>query len=251
VSKDVRLEGRTALVTGGASGIGLATARALKRAGAEVVVVDFAATAEAKGESWTAHLQADIRDRAALEGVRNELAARKIDLHILVANAGINVRMPALDLPDEALRRILDTNLYGTFVTLQTFAPMLLSRPNARFIVTSSAIAIHGMDLRAAYTATKSGLAGLVRSLSIEWGKFGATVNAVGPGIIRTSLTDGYMRQHPDRAAAALEHTPLGRVGEPEDVADVVTFLASDASRFITGQTIFVDGGLTAGSSWW
>jgi NAD(P)-dependent dehydrogenase (short-subunit alcohol dehydrogenase family) len=107
------------------------------------------------------------------------------------------------------------------------------------------------MALRAPYTATKAGLSGLVRSLSIEWGRYGATVNAVGPGIIQTPLTQEYMKQNPERVSAAIANTPLGRLGEPEDVADVVAFLASDAARFITGQTIYVDGGLTAGSSWW
>ena len=107
------------------------------------------------------------------------------------------------------------------------------------------------MDLRAAYTATKAGLSGLVRALAIEWGPKGSTVNAVGPGIIETPLTRAYMDQFPERVKASIENTPLRRLGTPEDVADVVAFLASDAARFITGQTVFVDGGLSAGSAWW
>ncbi len=118
-------------------------------------------------------------------------------------------------------------------------------------MITSSVSAIHGMDLRAAYTATKAGLSGLVRSLAIEWGPRGVTVNAVGPGIIETPLTRAYMDQHPERVKATIDNTPLRRIGMPEDVADVVVFLASDAARFISGQTIFVDGGLSAGSAWW
>ena len=90
-----------------------------------------------------------------------------------------------------------------------------------------------------------------MRSLAVEWGPHGVTVNAVGPGIIKTPLTMAYMEQHPERVTATIEHTPLGRLGEPEDVAAVVVFLASEQARFITGQTIYVDGGISAGSSWW
>jgi NAD(P)-dependent dehydrogenase (short-subunit alcohol dehydrogenase family) len=118
-------------------------------------------------------------------------------------------------------------------------------------VVTSSFAAIHGLDVRAAYTATKAGLSGLVRSLAIEWGPKGVTVNAIGPGIIETPLTRAYMDQHPERVAATIENTPLRRIGTPEDVADVVAFLASDGARFITGQTVYVDGGISAGSAWW
>jgi 3-oxoacyl-[acyl-carrier protein] reductase len=116
--------------------------------------------------------------------------------------------------------------------------------------VTSSLSAIQGTDLRAAYTATKAGLSGLVRSLAIEWGPKGVTVNAVGPGIILTPLTKAYMDQYPERVTATIENTPLRRLGTPEDVADVVAFLASDGARFITGQTVYVDGGISAGNSW-
>jgi NAD(P)-dependent dehydrogenase (short-subunit alcohol dehydrogenase family) len=137
------------------------------------------------------------------------------------------------------------------FITCQVFGPLLLAKPGGRVVVTSSLSAIHGMNLRAAYAATKAGVSGLVRSLAIEWGPKGANVNAVGPGIIKTPLTMAYMEQFPERVTASIEHTPLRRLGTPEDVADVVAFLASDGARFITGQTIYVDGGISAGSSWW
>jgi NAD(P)-dependent dehydrogenase (short-subunit alcohol dehydrogenase family) len=136
-------------------------------------------------------------------------------------------------------------------VTCQVFGPLLFARPGGRVVVTGSLSGIHGMNLRAAYAATKAGVSGLVRSLAVEWGPHGVTVNAVGPGIIKTPLTMAYMEQHPERVTATIEHTPLRRLGEPEDVADVVVFLASEQARFITGQTIYVDGGISAGSSWW
>jgi len=249
----VTLEGRTALVTGGTRGIGLAIARALRREGAGVVAIGKAKDQidafrrEFSEDPMASVENADVRDRAALEAVRDTLPG----LDILVPNAGVNTRVTALELDDGPLRDMFDTNLYGVFVTCQVFGPLLFNRPGGRVVVTGSLSAIHGMNLRAAYAATKAGISGLVRSLAVEWGPRGVTVNAVGPGIIKTPLTIAYMEQFPERVTAAIEHTPLGRLGEPEDVADVVTFLASDKARFITGQTIFVDGGVSAGSSWW
>jgi len=249
----VTLEGRTALVTGGTRGIGLAITRALRREGAGVVAIGKAKDQidafrrEFSEDPMASVENADVRDRAALEAVRDTLPG----LDILVPNAGVNTRVTALELDDGPLRDMFDTNLYGVFVTCQVFGPLLFNRPGGRVVVTGSLSAIHGMNLRAAYAATKAGISGLVRSLAVEWGPHGVTVNAVGPGIIKTPLTIAYMEQFPERVTATIEHTPLGRLGEPEDVADVVTFLASDKARFITGQTIFVDGGVSAGSSWW
>jgi len=249
----VTLEGRTALVTGGTRGIGLAITRALRREGARVIALSKAAEQieafkkEFSEDPLATAERADVRERAALEAVRDKLDG----LDILVPNAGINTRVTALELEDEPLRDMFATNLYGVFITCQVFGPLLFKRPGGRVIVTGSLSAIHGMNLRAAYAATKAGISGLVRSLAVEWGPHGVTVNAVGPGIIKTPLTIAYMEQFPERVTATIEHTPLGRLGEPEDVADVVTFLASDKARFITGQTIFVDGGVSAGSSWW
>lgn len=251
------LAGSTALVTGAASGIGLAVALRLHRSGARLVLVDFerdrlnALQTNAGLLDTALSFGADIRERTQLERVRDALESAQIRPDIIVANAGVNTRVRALDLADRDLRRIIDTNLYGTFVTLQVFGPLAIREPGARIIVTSSVAAIHGMDLRAAYVSTKAALSGLVRSLAIEWGPAAATVNAVGPGIIVTPLLEAYMREHPERVDAAIANTPLRRLGVPEDVADVVDFLASDAARFISGQTIFVDGGLSAGSAWW
>lgn len=189
----------------------------------------------------------DVRDREALEQLRDSLP----QLDILVANAGINKRVEAVDLDDSSLRELIDTNFYGVFVTLQLMAPLLLAKPGGRAIVTSSVSAVHGQRLRVAYSGTKGALSAMVRALAVEWGPSGCTVNAVAPGITSTPLVHAYMEQHPERVQAAIDHTPLRRIGEPADIAPAVVFLAGEGARFITGQTIFVDGGLTAGSDWW
>jgi NAD(P)-dependent dehydrogenase (short-subunit alcohol dehydrogenase family) len=247
------LKGRTALVTGGTRGIGLAISRALRRSGAKVIAItrseeQIAVFQKEFAEDPLASAElADVRDRRSLESLRDKLS----QLDILIPNAGVNTRVKALELADEPLHEMLDTNLYGVFITCQVFGPLLFARPGGRVVITSSISAIHGMELRAAYAATKAGLSGLVRALAIEWGPLGVNVNAVGPGIIETPLTRAYMDEHPERVEATIANTPLRRLGQPEDVADVVHFLVSDASRFITGQTVFVDGGVSAGSSWW
>jgi NAD(P)-dependent dehydrogenase (short-subunit alcohol dehydrogenase family) len=247
------LEGKTALVTGGTRGIGLAIGRALDEAGANVVAVgrsqervDELRAALGDGSRITGRV-CDVRDRPALERLRESLDS----LDILVPNAGVTTRREAVDLDDAALRDMIETNLYGVFVTCQVMAPLLLRKPGGRCVVTSSVSAIHGQRLRVAYAATKAGLGGLVRALAVEWGPLGCTVNAVGPGVVRTPMVEEYIAAHPERLEAVIAHTPLRRVAEPEDVAGVVTFLASEAAGFISGQTIFVDGGLTAGSDWW
>jgi NAD(P)-dependent dehydrogenase (short-subunit alcohol dehydrogenase family) len=242
-----------ALVTGGTRGIGLAISRKLHQEGANVIAVSNAPDQveafgrEFQGDTRAAAELADVRDRAALERLRDQIGP----VDIVVPNAGVVVRAPFLELDDAAVREMIDTNLYGCVLTCQVFGEQLVARGGGRVIVTSSVVAVLGFKLRAVYTSTKAAVSGLVRSLAVEWGPSGVTVNAVGPGVIRTPLTDRYIADYPERAEETIRNTPLRRLGTPEEIADVVAFLASNASRFITGQTILVDGGLSAGTDWW
>lgn len=247
----MRFTGKTALVTGGTRGIGLAITRALHREGATVVAIarheNQAVREEFAGDPRVRIELADVRDRAGLERIRDSLD----ELHILVPNAGVATRVEALDLDDESLRTMIDTNYYGVFLTCQVFGPLLQRRPGARVVITSSISAVHGQKLRAAYCGTKGAVSALARALAVEWGPSGTTVNAVAPGIIRTPLIQTYADANPDRVEAGIAHTPLRRLGETDDVADVVMFFASEAARYVTGQTLVVDGGMTMGSDWW
>jgi NAD(P)-dependent dehydrogenase (short-subunit alcohol dehydrogenase family) len=196
-------------------------------------------------------LDGDVADRKRMSEIAAQLTRDGVDIGTVVASAGTNVRSLALDVDDDAVRTMLDTNLYGVFVTFQLLAPLVLAGANGRFIAVSSMSAIHGQRLRAVYAATKAGVSGLVRALAAEWGPMGATVNAIGPGILRTSLTGRYMDEHPEREQAAIAHSLVGRLGSLDDVAFAAEYLASPECSYVTGQTIIVDGGATAGSTWW
>jgi len=254
------LSGRTALITGAARGIGSAIAHRLLEVGCQIVAIDILPSVEANVAALQSRIPnaprawsfvADVRDRTRLHVVRDNLVADGVHVDILIPNAGINIRAPALEISPDAIRDIVDTNLVGVISTLQVFVPMILERDNPKVVIMSSLSAIYGTVSRAPYVGTKAALSGLVRSLAVEWGPRNVTVNAVGPGIIRTPLTEAYMEQFPDKTRAAVTNSPLRRIGTPEEVADVVLFLASNASRYITGQTIYVDGGLSAGTDWW
>lgn len=248
--------GKRVLLTGGASGIGHAIASGFVAAGAMVEILDInpsthAIAAAIEGSGTARGHIADVRERATLERVRQALEAEGVALDIVVPNAGVNIRKPILELSAEDTEALIRTNLTGAIATMQVFVPMILDRPDARVVVTSSASAVHGTVLRGVYTATKAGLTGFVRSAAMEWGPRGVTVNAVAPGIIKTPLIEAFMEANPDRTAGVRQHTALGRIGTPEEIADVVLFLASSSARFMTGQTVGVDGGWTSGSNWW
>lgn len=188
-----------------------------------------------------------MRDRSSLERIRDTLSS----LDVLVVNAGVAVRIEASGLDDANFRNMIDTNYYGSFITCQTFAPLLLEKPGGRVILMGSISGEHGQRLRVAYCGTKGAIHAITRGLAVEYGPSGTTVNAIAPGIILTPLIGAYAEANPERVQAGIAHSALRRLGTPEDIADVALFFASDASRFVTGQVLVADGGLTMGSDWW
>ena len=235
------LAGRVALVTGGARGIGAAAAAALAAAGATVVVADLHAAAEPAG--WS--LRLDVTDEAAWPEAVRQIGERHGRLDILVTSAGIASATPLLDLTAAQARRILDVNVIGTLLGIRAVVPLM--RQHGGSIVTVASVngylAPPGLT---AYAASKWAVRGLTRSAAIELAPYNIRVNAVCPGSIETPITDTGGFDSTDWQAYR-QTIPLGRRGTPDDVAQAIRYLAGDASAYVTGTDLIVDGGLIAG----
>jgi NAD(P)-dependent dehydrogenase (short-subunit alcohol dehydrogenase family) len=245
------LSGKTAVVAGGTSGIGRTLALGLADAGADVVVVgrreDFvqeaASAIEAKGRR-TLRMTADVTSRSSLERVRDACLDAFGRLDILVAAAGVTAKVSTLEMKDEDWRRILDTNLTGTLHACQAFGAAMIERGAGRIINVASLSSFLGFHEVAAYTASKSGVAGLTRALAVEWAPHGVTVNAIVPGVFRTALNSHLLDS--GRGQELLMRTPMRRFGQLEELIGAIVFLASDAAGFVTGQLLAIDGGFLA-----
>ena len=285
VAERMSLAGKVAVVTGAARGIGRSAAAALAAAGADVVGIDIAGPVSPildfapatpddldetgrlvseTGRRWLA-VPADIRDIAALRAAADRVRDEFGGMDILFANAGIQAFRPLLEMADADWHDQIEVNLTGTANTLRAFAPLLVERGGGRIIVTSSTQGQHGTKFGAAYSASKWGLIGLIKSAALELGSHGVTVNAVIPGLIDTVLT-----RHEDRYAQAVAESggePTGDPGQdeqaaadamrtktplgvpwldPDDVAPLVVFLASDAARMVSGTSFAATGGDSA-----
>ena len=245
------LAGRTALVTGSSRGIGFAMAEGLAGAGAHVVLNgrEPASLAARARELSDAGLKASFAAFDALDeaAARNAIAAIERDhgsLDILVANAGTNVRKPVLEMTTEEWRRVLDVDLTACFTLARDAAKGMVRRGWGRIIFTGSILSVLGRPTVPAYVAAKHGVAGLTRSMGAELGRLGVTVNAIGPGYIRTEMTRPLTE---DRAFCEwlVARTPMGRWGEPREIAGAAVFLASDAASYVNGHLLMVDGGHT------
>jgi Tropinone reductase 1 len=237
------LAGKTALVTGATAGIGLAIVRELLRFGAHVIGV---ARDRERLSQWEREhenvrgVAGDVtraEDRAAMfEGIER--------LDILINNAGTNVRKKAVDFTDEEIARIRETNMDSVFAICRLAHPLLRASGDASVINVTSVAAFRHLGTGVPYAMTKAAIAHMTRGLAAEWAKDGIRVNAVAPWYIRTPLAEPVLND-PPRLEKILSTTPLGRIGEPEEVASITAFLCMPAASYITGQCIAVDGGFS------
>ncbi len=247
------LTGRRALVTGSRRGIGRAIARSLLEAGAHVVVhgrdaeaaqTVAAAFAEEFGSDAVSAAAFDVTDEGAVvAGIRDIEAQGPLD--ILVNNAGLQHREPMLDVSLENWERVIRTDLTSAFLVGRTAARAMVARGNGAIVNICSVQTDLARPTIGAYTAAKGGLRNLTRAMTAEWAGSGVRVNGLAPGYIRTELTQALV-DDPAFSSWVLGRTPVGRWGEPEDIGGAVVWLVSDASRFVSGQVVFVDGGMTA-----
>jgi len=242
----IDLSGRVVLVTGAGSGIGRATAQMLGQAGARVAYVDWcpdrieqAVLEASKRGHQVEGITADVSRSMDVDRAVQRTLDRWGALDILVANAGISPDVPVVDIDEAVWDTLIGINLYGVFYSARAAIPALKRSPSGRIVCTASHYGVIGKERLAHYAASKGGIIGLVRSLALELAPYRITVNAVAPGPIQTAIVE----RTPEQIRAWKERLPLGRLGEPEDVAGAILFLASDLSSWITGHVLQVNGG--------
>jgi NAD(P)-dependent dehydrogenase (short-subunit alcohol dehydrogenase family) len=239
------LEGRPAIVTGGASGIGRATALRLAREGAAVAVLDRdgdgarAVAAEIGGHAF----EVDVRDGEAVGAAVEAAVSALGGVAILVNNAGVGDLRPLHTVDDRLWHRLIDVNLTGTYHAMAAVIPVMLAAGRGVIVNNASVSGLSPTRGEAAYSAAKAGVIALTASGALEYGPT-IRVNCVAPGFIRTPLT-AVWDEHPEAFAPIGEAIPLGRIGEADEVAEVIAFLCSDAAAYVTGHTLVVDGGLS------
>ena len=249
------LTGQTAIVTGTSRGLGQYFARALAKAGASLVLTSrrretlagFAAEIEAMGRRAVA-LELDVRDQDSITRMVADAETAVGQIHILVNNAGCNIRKPALDVTWGDWNQILETNLRGTFFVAQAVARGMIAHGYGRIVNIGSVTSVFGYAGLAPYGASRGGVRQLTMSLADDWGKFGVTVNCLAPGWFKTEQNK-VLYENKEWVDYLNDRIPLKRPGQPQDLDGAVVFLASEASRYVTGQTLLVDGGISTGST--
>ena len=249
------LTGQVAIVTGTSRGLGQYFARALAKAGADIVLTsrkretlaEFAREIEAMGRRVLA-LELDVRDEESIRHMAADAEAAFGQIAILVNNAGCNIRKPALEVTWDNWNQILETNLRGTFFVAQAVARGMIAHGYGRIINIGSVTSVFGYAGLAPYGASRGGVRQLTMSLADDWGKFGVTVNCLSPGWFKTEQNKA-LYENQEWVDYLTDRIPVKRPGEPHDLDGAVVFLASEASRYITGQTLLVDGGISTGAT--
>ena len=247
----MELMGRVALITGAASGLGLATARAFAREGATVIINDLhlPLAQEAAGSLGAGHsaVVGDVSDEKQVKLMVAETLERHGKIDILVNNAGVpDSFVPTVEQPLSHWQRLIDIHLTGTYLVSKTVAPSMIAQRSGVILNLNSIAGVLGLPVRTAYSAAKAGIGMLTRVLGCEWGPHGVRVNAVAPGYIRTPLTEKLIAEGKIDERRIRKRTPMGMMGNAEDVANALVFLASDRARFITAVTLPIDGGYCA-----
>jgi NAD(P)-dependent dehydrogenase (short-subunit alcohol dehydrogenase family) len=240
-----------ALVTGASKGLGRAMAMGLARAGASLALcardAEGLASARAEAEKHGVRAETFHVEVTSRQSVREAVAAavaRMGRIDILLNDAGINVRKPALEFTEDEWDRVIDTNLKGYFLVSQAVGEHMLAKGGGKIINVASILSTVGMRNQLAYASSKGGVAQLTRVLAIEWAPHHVNVNAIAPAFFETPLTAGVLKDPENRRLVA-ERTPMGRWGQPEELQGIAVFLASRASDYVTGQIVHVDGGWT------
>lgn len=250
----MRLQGKIALVTGAGSGIGRATAHRFAAEGAKVAVADLRGDAartvggEIGGDAFA--LELDVCSRPSIEAGLKAVLDRFGDLDVLVNNAGVTITGAVHDLTEEQWDAQLDTNLKSIYLMSKAVWPIFVERGGGAIVNTASVAGFWAIPDDAAYCASKAGVVMLTKCMALDGAKLGIRVNCVCPGFIQTPMIEGFFEAQADPEASragAVGMTPLGRLGQPADIADGMLYLASDDARWVTGTALTVDGGLTSG----
>lgn len=242
------LAGKVALITGGASGLGLGMAQEFLARGATVVIADraYGAPAALAGHPQAFFVRADVTDESAIDAAFSEAERLAGPLDIAIVNAGISQRDATLDLDFAAWRKVMAVNLDGAFLTAQAAGKRMLPRKSGVILFMSSIYGIVAGPERLAYVVSKSGVSAMAKALALEWSPHGLRVNAMAPGYVRTPLLDDLINRGKVDPEKLLAHTPMGRFVEVAEIARLAAFLASDEASATTGHIATADGGWTA-----
>jgi NAD(P)-dependent dehydrogenase (short-subunit alcohol dehydrogenase family) len=246
------LSGKVAIVTGGNQGIGLAISRGLAEAGAAVIIANRraeegkqAAESLKKDGLNVISIPTDVSDESSIAALVSKVIDSYGKIDVLVNNAGVIIRKPAEEMSREDWDHIMNTNLRGAFFCCQLVGREMIKQKKGKIINISSDASQRAMPERSVYATSKAGVSHLTRCLAVEWAKHNINVNAIGPGPTHTPLNKKYYEENPDKLQQTVQSIPMGRMGDTSDYIGAAVFLASEASNFMTGQTLLIEGGST------